>query len=59
MTPMEQKLIETLIDSVNKLSARVETLEETIQLGRGGFKAILICFGLLGTIMGAIRMFGK
>lgn len=59
MTPLEHDMITKLIDSVDKLSTRVQKLEETINLGRGGFKAILILFGLIGTVLGAVKMFGK
>jgi hypothetical protein len=59
MTPLEFETIKKLGESVDMLSLRVQKLEEAVNLGRGGFKAMLILAGLIGTILGAIKMFGR
>ncbi len=59
MTPMEQKLIETLIESVNTLSKRVEQLEATINKGKGAYMTVLLFFSIISTGFGIYKVFGK
>lgn len=55
----DEQLVETLIEAVSKLSDRVVKLEESINKGRGAFMMFLALLSIVGTVLGAVKLFGK
>lgn len=59
MTKIEQQLITTLTESINKLSGRVEKLEETINKGKGAYILFISLLSVIGAGAGLYKLFGK
>jgi hypothetical protein len=59
MNEADRDNMKELKEAIEKLDGRMRALENAISSGRGAFQMFLWILGAIGTIMGAIKIFGK
>ncbi len=59
MNESDRDNMEDLKKAIEKLDNRMRALEDAISRGRGAFQMFLWLLGAIGTILGAVKLFGK